>query len=207
MRSSTSPAGLCDALTAKPAPLLRAGYPRRPGVYLLDGEEAAQDRRSQRRHRPAGLPRAPQDPAIARYLAQSPPVAGNRPAPRLPRLALAAGACAARAGPHRLLRTAPKRKRRPVETPLGRDMRVAVHARDGYAAMRALLPPKHRHDEIRPRTGADRSARTKRNSTSSTSPSARAEGRAGALAAGRLHAVVSDQAGSALMPSIAAPRR
>jgi 23S rRNA (adenine2030-N6)-methyltransferase len=132
---------LCDALTAKPAPLYALDTHAGAGVYQLDGEAALKTGEAS-----GGIDRLlanpPQDPAIARYLAA---VATCRAEtgqplayPGSPWLLAHALrdqdriACCELRGEEAAL----------LKQNLGRDMRIAVHARDGYAAMHALLPPK-----------------------------------------------------------------
>ncbi len=132
---------LCDALTAKPAPLFALDTHAGAGLYLLDADEALKTGEAS-----GGIDRLlaapPQDPAVARYLAA---VATCRAEsgqplayPGSPWLLAHAlrdqdriACCELREEESMLL----KRN-------LGLDMRVAVHARDGYQAMHALLPPK-----------------------------------------------------------------
>ncbi len=131
---------LCDALTAKPAPLFALDTHAGRGLYALDGASAQRTGEAD-----GGIARllaeAPRHPAITRYLA-------------------AIKACRATHGPAAypgspwLLAHALRDDDRiaacelhPEEAALlkagvGRDPRVAVHARDGYAAMKALLPPR-----------------------------------------------------------------
>lgn len=132
---------LCDALTAKPAPLYALDTHAGAGVYLLDGEEAIKTGEAS-----GGIDRLllkpPQDAAIARYLAA---VATCR---------AETGQPLAYPGSPWLLAHALREQDRIaccelreeeaalLKHNLGRDMRIAVHARDGYTAMRALLPPK-----------------------------------------------------------------
>lgn len=132
---------LCDALTAKPAPLYALDTHAGAGVYLLDGEEASKTGEAS-----GGIGRLllnpPKDPAIARYLAA---VATCR---------AETGQPLAYPGSPWLLAHALRDQDRIaccelrdeeaalLKHNLGRDMRIAVHARDGYTAMRALLPPK-----------------------------------------------------------------
>ena len=131
---------LCDALTAKPAPCFALDTHGGRGLYRLDGESARKTGEAQ-----DGIARlhaeAPRDPAIQRYLA-------------------AVRACRLQHGPHAypgspwLLAHALREQDRiaacellPEEaaalaTNFAADPRVAVHQRDGYAAIKALLPPK-----------------------------------------------------------------
>ncbi|NOT86636.1 MAG: 23S rRNA (adenine(2030)-N(6))-methyltransferase RlmJ [Lysobacter sp.] len=132
---------LCDALAAKPAPLYALDTHAGAGVYLLDGAEAMKTGEAS-----GGINRLldkpPQDPAIARYLAA---VATCR---------AETGQPLAYPGSPWLLAHALRDQDRIaccelrdeeaalLKHNLGCDMRIAVHARDGYAAMCALLPPK-----------------------------------------------------------------
>jgi 23S rRNA (adenine2030-N6)-methyltransferase len=131
---------LCDALTAKPAPLFALDTHAGAGVYALQGDEATRTGEAE-----GGLvrllARSPHEPAVQRYLAAVAAcraVYGADACPGSPWLlahALRAqdriACCELREDDAALLGRA-----------LGGDPRVAVHVRDGYAAMRALLPPK-----------------------------------------------------------------
>ncbi|GAB1408018.1 23S rRNA (adenine(2030)-N(6))-methyltransferase RlmJ [Thermomonas brevis] len=132
---------LCDALTAKPAPCFALDTHGGRGLYRLDGESARRTGEAQ-----DGIARllaeAPRDPAIQRYLA-------------------AVRACRLQHGAHAypgspwLLAHALREQDRIAACELlpeeaaalaanfAGDARVAVHQRDGYAAVKALLPPKH----------------------------------------------------------------
>lgn len=131
---------LCDALAAKPAPLFALDTHAGAGVYALQGDEATRTGEAE-----GGLLRLlaapPRDPSVQRYLAA---VAACRAAcgpdacPGSPWLLAHAlrgqdriACCELREDDAALLKRA-----------VGDDPRVAVHVRDGYAAMRALLPPK-----------------------------------------------------------------
>ncbi len=132
---------LCDALTAKPAPLYALDTHAGAGVYLLDSEEASKTGEAS-----GGIGRLlahpPQDPAIARYLAA---VATCR---------AETGQPLAYPGSPWLLAHALRDQDRiaccelreeeaaRLKLNLELDMRTAVHVHDGYTAMRALLPPK-----------------------------------------------------------------
>ena len=131
---------LCDALTAKPAGLFALDTHAGAGVYALAGEEAGKTGEAE-----GGIGRLlaapPADPAIRRYLdavAACRSACGDDAYPGSPWLLAHAlreqdriACCELREEEAGLLRRA-----------LAHDPRVAVHARDGYAAMRALLPPK-----------------------------------------------------------------
>ncbi len=132
---------LCDALVAKPAPAYALDTHAGAGVYLLDDEKALRTGEAT-----GGIDRLlaspPQDPAIARYLAA---VATCR---------AETGHALAYPGSPWLLAHALRDQDRItccelreeestlLKRNLGLDMRFAVHTRDGYAAMHALLPPK-----------------------------------------------------------------
>jgi 23S rRNA (adenine2030-N6)-methyltransferase len=131
---------LCDALTAKPAPLFALDTHAGAGLYALAGEEAGRTGEAA-----DGIGRLlaapPADPVIRRYLdavAACRAAHGEDAYPGSPWLLAHAlreqdriACCELREDEATLL------KRH-----VGGDPRVAVHARDGYAAMRALLPPK-----------------------------------------------------------------
>jgi 23S rRNA (adenine2030-N6)-methyltransferase len=129
---------LCEALRAKPAPCFALDTHAGRGLYQLDGEAAQRTGEAEGGVlKLAGL----RDANIARYLE-------------------AIAACRAAHGPHAypgspwLLAHALREQDRiaccelqPNEAALLNELlrddpRVAVHARDGYAAMKALLPPR-----------------------------------------------------------------
>ena len=131
---------LCDALTAKPAAAFALDTHAGRGLYALDSNSAQRTGEAE-----GGIGRlaaeAPKHPAIARYLA-------------------AVRACRHEHGPTAypgspwLLTHALREQDRIAACELHpeeagqlrhvfeRDPRVAVHERDGYAAMKALLPPR-----------------------------------------------------------------
>ena len=132
---------LCESLTAKPAACFALDTHGGRGLYKLDGEAAQKTNEAQ-----DGIARllaeAPRQVAIQRYLA-------------------AIKACRQQHGAHaypgspwllaHALRDADRIaacELHPEEANVLRDnfasdARVTVHARDGYAAIKALLPPKH----------------------------------------------------------------
>ena len=132
---------LCDALTAKPAPCFALDTHAGRGLYRLDGE-AAQKTGESRDGIARLIAEAPKHTAIARYLA-------------------AVQACRAQHGAHsypgspwllaHALRTSDRiaacelqpEEAQVLHTHFEHDPRLAVHTRDGYAAVKALLPPKH----------------------------------------------------------------
>lgn len=131
---------LCDALTAKPAPVFALDTHAGRGLYALDSNSAQRTGEAE-----GGIGRllaeAPPDPLIARYLQ----------AVRTCRLAH--GKHSYPGSPWLLAHALREQDRiaacelHPEEAAVldatfARDPRVAVHQRDGYAAMKALLPPK-----------------------------------------------------------------
>jgi 23S rRNA (adenine2030-N6)-methyltransferase len=131
---------LCDALVAKPAPIFALDTHAGAGLYRLDAEAATRtDEAAEGIGRLLAAP--PADLGIARYLD-------------------AVAACRARHGEQAypgspwLLAHALRDQDRiaccelrdeeaaELKRLFARDARLAAHARDGYAAMRALLPPK-----------------------------------------------------------------
>ncbi|MDH5824127.1 23S rRNA (adenine(2030)-N(6))-methyltransferase RlmJ [Luteimonas sp. RD2P54] len=131
---------LCDALAAKPAPCFALDTHAGRGLYRLDADEAA--RTGEATDGIGRLLAAPvREPAVARYLAA---VAACR---------RAHGADAYPGSPWLLAHALRPQDRiaccelQPAEADALRaafrdDPRVAVHTRDGYGAVRALLPPR-----------------------------------------------------------------
>ena len=131
---------LCDALTAKPAPCFALDTHAGRGLYKLDGEAAKATGEAL-----DGIARlqaeGPRDPAIQRYLAAVRACRERH------------GATAYPGSPWLLAHALREQDRiaacelHPEEAHVLRghfagDDRMAVHARDGYAAVKALLPPK-----------------------------------------------------------------
>ena len=132
---------LCDALVAKPAACFVLDTHAGRGLYKLDGEAAQKTGEAQ-----DGIARlvaeAPKAPPVQRYLAAVRACRQQHGAQAYP-------------GSPWLLAHALREQDRiaacelhPEEANVLRDNfagdpRVAVHARDGYAAVKALLPPKH----------------------------------------------------------------
>ena len=129
---------LCDALTSKPAPCFALDTHAGRGLYALSGDEATRTGESE-----GGIARLTPglDPLVDRYLgavAACRAQHGDDAYPGSPWLlahALRAedriAACELQPGEAETLKAV-----------LARDPRIAVHERDGYAAMKALLPPK-----------------------------------------------------------------
>ena len=132
---------LCDALVAKPSPCFALDTHAGRGLYRLDSS-AAQRTGEADDGIALLLAERPREPAIARYLAA---VAACR---------AEHGADAYPGSPWLLAHALREQDRiaccelQPVEADALRanfagDDRVVAHARDGYAAIRALLPPRH----------------------------------------------------------------
>lgn len=129
----------CDALAAKPAPLFALDTHAGRGLYPLDGASA------QRTNEAEGgvsrlLAEAPKHPAIARYLAAVKSCRaqhGSAAYPGSPWLL----AHALRQDDRIAACELQPEEAAQLKANFERDPRVAVHARDGYAAMKALLPP------------------------------------------------------------------
>jgi 23S rRNA (adenine2030-N6)-methyltransferase len=131
---------LCDALTAKPAAAFALDTHAGRGLYALDSNSAQRTGEAE-----GGIGRlmaeAPKHPAIARYLAAVRACRhehGTSSYPGSPWLLAHAlrehdriAACELQPEEAGQLRSV-----------FARDPRVAVHERDGYAAMKALLPPR-----------------------------------------------------------------
>lgn len=131
---------VCDALTAKPTPLFALDTHAGRGLYALDSNSAQRTGEAE-----GGIGRLlaepPKHPAIARYLAavracrQAHGAASYPGSPWLLAHALRPddriAACELHPEEAQVLRGAFKD-----------DVRIATHERDGYAAMKALLPPR-----------------------------------------------------------------
>ena len=131
---------ICDALTAKPAPLFALDTHAGRGLYALDGNSAQRTGEAE-----GGIGRliaeGPKHPAIARYLAAI-------------RACRQENGAASYPGSPWLLAHALREQDRIAACELHpeeaaqlshvfeRDSRVATHERDGYAEMKALLPAR-----------------------------------------------------------------
>lgn len=131
---------LCDALTVKPAPLFAVDTHAGRGLYALDGNSALRTGEAE-----GGIARlqaeAPKHPAIARYLAAVKACRaehGNAAYPGSPWLL----AHALRADDRIAACELQPEEAAQLKTNFARDARVAVHARDGYTGLKALLPPR-----------------------------------------------------------------
>lgn len=132
---------LCDALTAKPSPCFALDTHGGRGLYKLDGEAAQKTGEAQ-----DGIARlqaeAPRDPAVQRYLAAVRACRvqhGAQAYPGSPWLL----AHALRDGDRIAACELHPEEAHVLRAHFAGDPRIAVHERDGYAAIKALLPPKH----------------------------------------------------------------
>jgi 23S rRNA (adenine2030-N6)-methyltransferase len=131
---------LCDALTVKPAPLFAVDTHAGRGLYALDGNSALRTGEAE-----GGIARlqaeAPKHPVIARYLAAVKACRtehGNAAYPGSPWLL----AHALRADDRIAACELQPEEAAQLKTNFARDARVAVHVRDGYTGLKALLPPR-----------------------------------------------------------------
>ena len=129
---------LCDALAAKPAPCFAMDTHAGRGLYRLEGDEA---RRTGEAAEGVARLRRGIDPAIDRYLdaiAACRDAHGDDAYPGSPWLL----AHALRAQDRIACCELQPEEAAALKAVFAGDARVAVHARDGYAAVKALLPPK-----------------------------------------------------------------
>lgn len=131
---------LCDALTVKPAPLFAVDTHAGRGLYPLDGNSALRTGEAE-----GGIARlqaeAPKHPAIARYLAAVKACRAEHGASAYPGSPWLL-AHALRADDRIAACELQPEEAAQLKTNFARDARVAVHARDGYTGLKALLPPK-----------------------------------------------------------------
>jgi 23S rRNA (adenine2030-N6)-methyltransferase len=132
---------LCNALIAKPAPCFALDTHAGRGLYRLDSEAASKTGEAQ-----GGIARlqaeAPRDPAVQRYLAAVHACRERHGAftyPGSPWLL----AHALRADDRIAVCELHPEEAHVLRTHIAGDPRITVHERDGYAAVKALLPPKH----------------------------------------------------------------
>ena len=129
---------LCEALVAKPAACFALDTHAGRGLYRLEGEEA---RRTGEAAEGVARLRTGVDPAIDRYLdaiAACRAAHGDDAYPGSPWLL----AHALRAHDRIACCELQPEEAAALKANFAGDARVAVHARDGYAAIKALLPPK-----------------------------------------------------------------
>lgn len=130
---------LCDALQQKPAPCFALDTHAGRGLYALDAESARRTGEAD-----AGIERLlaarVRDPAVQRYLAairSCRAAHGPRAYPGSPWLL----AHALRADDRIACCELQPAEATALKKSLGHDPRIAIHRRDGYAALKALLPP------------------------------------------------------------------
>lgn len=130
----------CEALSAKPAPMFALDTHAGRGLYALDGDAATRTGEAT-----AGVARLlgaeASDPSIARYLhavTECRAVHGPTSYPGSPWLL----AHALREDDRIACCELQPEEAEALRAQLGHDPRVSVHARDGYAAIGALLPPR-----------------------------------------------------------------
>jgi len=129
---------LCEALVAKPAACFALDTHAGRGLYRLEGEEA---RRTGEAAEGVARLRTSVDPAIDRYLdaiTACRAAHGDDAYPGSPWLL----AHALRAHDRIACCELQPEEAAALKANFAGDARVAVHARDGYAAIKALLPPK-----------------------------------------------------------------
>ncbi|QNP40124.1 23S rRNA (adenine(2030)-N(6))-methyltransferase RlmJ [Lysobacter solisilvae (ex Woo and Kim 2022)] len=131
---------ICDALTAKPAPLFALDTHAGRGLYALDSNSAQRTGEAE-----DGIGRllaeAPANPLIQRYLQAVRACRqehGRMAYPGSPWLL----AHALRADDRIAACELHPEEAAQLKANFAGDARMAVHARDGYAAMKALLPPR-----------------------------------------------------------------
>ncbi len=131
---------ICDALVAKPAPVFALDTHAGRGLYALDSNSAQRTGEAE-----GGIGRliaeAPKHPAIARYLAAIRACRhehGQASYPGSPWLL----AHALREQDRIAACELQPEEAGQLKSVFERDPRVAVHARDGYAAMKAMLPAR-----------------------------------------------------------------
>jgi 23S rRNA (adenine2030-N6)-methyltransferase len=131
---------VCDALVAKPAPCFALDTHAGRGLYRLDGDAARRTGEADGGiARLAGVP--PRAAALRRYLAavaDCRATHGTHAYPGSPWLL----AHALRAQDRIACCELQPEEAAALQDNLGGDPRVALHRRDGYAAIKALLPPR-----------------------------------------------------------------
>jgi 23S rRNA (adenine2030-N6)-methyltransferase len=130
---------LCDALVRKPSPCFALDTHAGRGLYALDDEAARRTGEAE-----GGIARllaqAPPDPLVSRYLdavRDCRKAHGQQAYPGSPWLL----AHALRPVDRIACCELHPEEAAALKSTLGRDPRVAIHQRDGYAALKALLPP------------------------------------------------------------------
>jgi 23S rRNA (adenine2030-N6)-methyltransferase len=129
---------LCDALAAKPAPCFALDTHAGRGLYRLEGQDALRTGEAS-----AGVARLRRgaDPAIDRYLDANAACRAQHGADAYPGSPWLL-AHALRAQDRIACCELQAEEAAALKANFAGDARVAVHRRDGYAALKALLPPK-----------------------------------------------------------------
>jgi 23S rRNA (adenine2030-N6)-methyltransferase len=129
---------LCDALAAKPAPCFALDTHAGRGLYRLEGQDALRTGEAS-----AGVARLRRgaDPAIERYLDAITACRARHGADAYPGSPWLL-AHALRAQDRIACCELQAEEAAALKANFAGDARVAVHRRDGYAALKALLPPK-----------------------------------------------------------------
>lgn len=135
---------LCDALSAKPAPCFALDTHAGRGLYRLEGDEA---RRSGEASGGIDRLRRGADPAIDRYLDAVSACRERHGADAYPGSPWLL-AHALRAQDRIACTELQPEEAAALKANFAGDARIAVHRRDGYAAMKALLPPKVEGERI-----------------------------------------------------------
>ncbi len=130
---------LCDALAAKPAPCFALDTHAGRGLYALSGDEATRTGESE-----GGIARlAPGlDPLVDRYLGAVAACRAQHGDDAYPGSPWLLGHALREADRIAACELHPE-EAAVLKQHFAADPRIAVHARDGYAALKALLPPKH----------------------------------------------------------------
>ncbi|CAA9301014.1 MAG: 23S rRNA (adenine(2030)-N(6))-methyltransferase [uncultured Lysobacter sp.] len=131
---------ICDALTSKPTPLFALDTHAGRGLYALDSSSAMRTGEAE-----GGVSRlmaeAPKHPAIARYLSAVRACRNEHGAAAYPGSPWLLAHALREDDRVALCELIPEEAQQ-LQANFARDARVAAHARDGYAAMKAFLPPR-----------------------------------------------------------------
>jgi len=132
---------LCDALTRKPSPCFALDTHAGRGLYRLDGE-AAQTTGEARDGISRLLAESPRQPLLRRYLAAVQACRARHGDSAYPGSPWLLG-YALRAQDRIAVCELHPEEAHVLRSQLAGDPRLTVHERDGYQALKALLPPRH----------------------------------------------------------------